>query len=513
MENPVLPVLPSSPPGRLFADFVLQWNKEQELLTPDHHIEITNWLESAWHGGKRELLLLAFRNSGKSTLVGLFCAWLLATNPNTRIMVLAADLALARKMSRNVKRIIERHPLCAGLKPKRADQWASDQFSVNRSLELRDPSMLAKGISANVTGSRADVVICDDVEVPNTCDSAIKREDLRDRLSEIEYVMVPGGLQLYVGTPHTVHTIYAKKPAMDGDDETAFLEGFKRLEIPLLDKKGNSRWPERFSKQKVAAIKRRTGPNKFRAQMMLCPVDIRQGRLDAGLIKTYSGNIDYAQMNGAAVLSINGKVMVSASCWWDPSFGAVDRGDGSAIACVYTSEDGQYWLHGLQYLTHDPALVGKVPEAEQLCAKAALFVFDHHLASVIIETNGIGRFLPGLLRKTFDEMGMRASVLEKHSKTPKDIRILDAFDAPLAANRINAHKSILQSRFKGEMDDWRPGNKGKNLKDDALDAVAGCLLSEPVRLPRSLGHTSVKPLPDWRHKSGNGYAAKTEFEI
>ena len=41
------------------------------------------------------LLLLAFRGAGKSTLVGLFSAWLLANDPALRILALSADLALA----------------------------------------------------------------------------------------------------------------------------------------------------------------------------------------------------------------------------------------------------------------------------------------------------------------------------------------------------------------------------------------------------------------------------------
>jgi hypothetical protein len=45
-----------------------------------------------------------FRNAGKSTLVGIFCAWLLLNNPDLRILVLAAEHDLARKMARNVKR-------------------------------------------------------------------------------------------------------------------------------------------------------------------------------------------------------------------------------------------------------------------------------------------------------------------------------------------------------------------------------------------------------------------------
>jgi len=157
-----------------FAAFVWIWNNRQGQPTPQLHLLIARWLAERWEAGDRELLLLAFRSSGKSTLVGLFCAWLLFRNPDLRILVLAGDFALAKKMVRNVKRIIERHPLTKRLKPERADQWASDQFTVRRSAELRDPSMLAKGVAANITGLRADVVICDDVEVPNTCDTTPK---------------------------------------------------------------------------------------------------------------------------------------------------------------------------------------------------------------------------------------------------------------------------------------------------------------------------------------------------
>jgi len=161
------------------------WNQRQNLTTPKLHLDMAHWLERAWKKGDKELLLMAFRSAGKSTMVGLFAAWLFYRDPNIRILVLAADFTLAKKMVRNVKRIIERHPLTNNMKPKAADQWASDRFTVKRSLELRDPSMIAKGVTSNITGSRADIVICDDVEVPNTCDSAEKRENLRERLAEI----------------------------------------------------------------------------------------------------------------------------------------------------------------------------------------------------------------------------------------------------------------------------------------------------------------------------------------
>jgi hypothetical protein len=162
-----------------------------------------------------------------------------------------------------VKRIIERHALTRHLRPRRTELWGAGQFTVNRAAELRDPSMLAHGIGANITGSRADIVFCDDVEVPNTCDTAPKRADLRARLSEIDYVLVPGGLQLYAGTPHSYYTIYADTPRAETGEAAPFLAGFERLELPLLDAKGRSRWPERFDAAAIASLRERHGPNKF----------------------------------------------------------------------------------------------------------------------------------------------------------------------------------------------------------------------------------------------------------
>ena len=55
---------------------------------------------------------------------------------------------------------------------------------------------------------RADLIICDDVEVPNTSNTAQKRENLRERLRELDFILSPGGAIIYIGTPHAMDTIY-----------------------------------------------------------------------------------------------------------------------------------------------------------------------------------------------------------------------------------------------------------------------------------------------------------------
>ena len=93
------------------TEFVWIWNKCQGLDLPKHHRKMCHFLSKIWEAENKQALLMAFRDSGKSTIVGLFCSWILYLKPNTRILIMSADFELAKKMVRNIKRIIERHPL------------------------------------------------------------------------------------------------------------------------------------------------------------------------------------------------------------------------------------------------------------------------------------------------------------------------------------------------------------------------------------------------------------------
>lgn len=480
-----------------FRAFVEAWNALQGQGTPRHHRIIVRWLGARLGGGDRRLLLMAFRGAGKSTLVGLFAAWLLRTDPNRRLLVLAADLRLAKKMVRNVKRIIERHPMTQGMKPRERDQWASDQFTVVRPLELRDPSMLAAGIDGNVTGTRADVVICDDVEVPRSSDTAPKREALREALREIDYLMVPDGVQLYVGTPHSWYTIYATEAREEAGETQPFLEGFRRLTLPLLPKAGGSAWPERFPPEHIERIRRRSGVSKFESQMLLRPMPTTAMRLNPEDLRRYDGDLECHTAQGETVLMLNGVRLVSASAWWDPALLRTDAdgrgtGDDSVVAAVFSDAGGALYLHRVLYLSLDPDDPGD--EAHQQCRQVARFLRDLHLPGVRVESNGLGNFLPGLLRNELKRLRIGAAVKEEASRTSKASRIAEAFEARLAAGRIHAHAGVWGTPFVREMREWRPGGRQRG-HDDALDAVAGCILSEPMRFDETPLPTRR---PDWR---------------
>jgi len=484
-----------------FRTFLQVWNDVLLYGMPDHHLRIADWLQFAWENGDKRLLLMAFRSAGKSTIVGIFCAWLLYHNPDLIILVLDADYTQATKMVSNVKRIIEKHPLTQDLKQQRADQWASDRFTIKRYITLRDPSMLAKGITSNITGSRADVIICDDVEVPNTCDTPDKREELRNRLAEMEFVLVPDGTQLYVGTPHHYNTIYADVPREELGEEQEFLQGFKRLKLPILNEKGESAWIERYSDAEIKRMKNASGPNRFASQMMLEPRNIAEGRLNPRLLKTYDLALDYTKE--LKTLFLGETKLVCASAFWDPAFGSA-KGDHSVLAIVYSDEEGHYYLQHVEYIK--PNATREEDEATQQCAIVAQIAKTHYLPSLTVETNGIGKFLPNMLRNALAKAHTPCAVNELHQSRNKDERILEAYDAALAAQRLYVHKSVLKTPFITEMQEWRP--KSTKGHDDGLDAVAGALAQSPDRLARLYGKGSY----NWM-RSASAHKADTDFKV
>lgn len=480
--------------------FLVLWNQRQGQRTPGLHLRMAEFLERAWTQNETRLLLMAFRSAGKSTVAGIFAAWLLFRNPDLRILVLAADQTLAKKMVRNVKRIVERHPLTAQLKPATPDQWAADRFTVRRELELRDPSVIACGLGGNITGSRADVVICDDVEVPATCDTAEKREHLRARLAEMAYVLTPGGTQLYLGTPHHYHSIYADAPRPELGEEAEFLRGFMRFVLPVLNARGESQWPERFTPEDIERLKTGTGPNKFESQMMLRPVNIAESRLDPAALRLYDAPLDYTRELGA--LFIGQKKMVAAAAWWDPAFGK-HSGDKSVLAVVYADGEGHYHLHHIEYIALPDG--GADDEATQQARRVAQLSRTHYLPSVTVEINGIGRFLPNILRREMSRAAVPCSVLEASSTRAKDLRILESFDALLAARRLHVHRNVMRTPFAMEMREWRPGGRGH---DDGLDAVAGAL----SLLPDRTGPFPRKGAQGWMAPSAQAQA-RTDFKV
>lgn len=91
-----------------------------------YHYQIMRFLIDILANEPHRGLLMAFRHSGKSTVVGIFAACVLYIRPQTRILILSAESGLATRMVMHIRHMLENHPLCSELVPsgkKRLGVW------------------------------------------------------------------------------------------------------------------------------------------------------------------------------------------------------------------------------------------------------------------------------------------------------------------------------------------------------------------------------------------------------
>ncbi|WYW04249.1 terminase large subunit [Pseudomonas phage vB_PpuP-Kallioja] len=159
-------------------------------------------------GDERRFILQAFRGIGKSFITCAFVVWKLWGNPDLKFMIVSASKERADANSIFIKRIIELLPFLHELKPRTGQRDSALAFDVGLAKPDHSPSVKSVGITGQLTGSRADILIADDVEVPNNSGTQSARDALGELVKEFDAILKPGGTIIYLGTPQTEMTLY-----------------------------------------------------------------------------------------------------------------------------------------------------------------------------------------------------------------------------------------------------------------------------------------------------------------
>lgn len=170
--------------------------------------DIASYLQN----GPRRSVIEAFRGVGKSWLTSAFVCWLLLNDPQKKILVVSASKERADAFSTFVKRLINEIPVLHHLRPNEGQRDSVIAFDVGPALPDHSPSVKSVGITGQITGSRADVLIADDVEVPNNSATQMMRDKLSEAVKEFDAILKPGGRIIYLGTPQTEMSLYNQLP-------------------------------------------------------------------------------------------------------------------------------------------------------------------------------------------------------------------------------------------------------------------------------------------------------------
>jgi hypothetical protein len=196
---------PANPLSDFRAFLFMVW---KHLKLPDPTVRqyaLARFLQAP---GNPRKVILAFRGVGKSWVLAAFVCFLLYHNPALNIMVVSASKGRADNFTTFVLRLITELPILQHLYPHEGQRCSKMMFDVGPAPASQSPSVYSVGITGQLAGSRADVVIADDVEIPNNSATLMMREKLSESVKEFDAVLKPGGHVIYLGTPQTEDSVY-----------------------------------------------------------------------------------------------------------------------------------------------------------------------------------------------------------------------------------------------------------------------------------------------------------------
>jgi len=463
------------------------------------------------HGPKR-CIIEAFRGVGKSWITAAFVLWLLLCDPHLKIMVVSAGEDRAIAFSNFVKQLIHDMPMLSHLKARKDQRDSVESFDVGPARPSQSPSVKSVGITGQLTGSRADVIIADDIETPKNSQTSKMRERIAELVKEFDAVLTTreDTRIIYLGTPQCEASLYNKLP------QRGYSMRIWPAEVPDRPKLGNYRGrlapfvldkvntdvkpgtciePRRFGTVELLERKASWGRSGYALQYML---DTSLSDADRYPLK----------MSDLMVIDIGDMVPVEM-VWGGSHEQAIDD-----LPCVgldgdrlhqpaFTSKDFAKFTGTVMFI--DPSGKGSDETAWAVVSVLGTRLFLRHVAgsregfskaTLARIAADCKRFSVNVVRSEpnfgggmFTEL-LKAELRNVHpcrvedaewSRGQKEARMLDILEPLVQAHRLVIDRRVLSEDARSDVVEYQFGHqftritrdRGALAHDDRLEAVAG----------------------------------------
>jgi hypothetical protein len=448
------------------------WN-QLDLPSPTRaQYAIADYLQ---HGPKR-LQIQAFRGVGKSWITGAFVLWTLFNDAEKKIMIISASKERADNMSIFLQKLIIETPWLSHLRPKSDEaRWSRISFDVQCSPH-QAPSVKSVGITGQLTGSRADLMILDDVEVPGNSMTELMREKLLQLCTEAESILTPkkDSRIMYLGTPQTTFTVYRKLAERNyrpfvwpsrypRKDKLSQYESLLAPQIMEDIEMGAEEWtptdPDRFTDNDLVEREAAMGRSNFMLQF----------QLDTALSDAEKFPLKFSDL---VVTSVNPTQAPDAVVWcsdprnmlkdlptvglpgdyfyspmqlqgdWGPyseTICSVDpsgRGSDETAATYISQRNGFLYVHEVRAYRDgysDPTLL----DILRGCKK-------YNVTKLLIETNFGDGIVAELFKKHLQQTKQAIDVEEVRANVRKEDRIIDSLEPVLNQHRLIVDRSVVE---------------------------------------------------------------------
>jgi hypothetical protein len=425
----------------------------------------------------RRAIIEAFRGVGKSYITAAFVVHQLLLDPQKKFMVVSASKQRADDFSTFTQRLILELPMCQHLIATSEQRWSKIAFDVRPALASGSPSVKSVGITGQLTGSRADIIIADDIEVPNNSMTQMMREKLGEAVKEFDAVLKPEGKILYLGTPQCEMSLYntltergyhlrvwpARYPTVEYAEKAygsrlapTLWDAMHEAKEPL---DGQPVDPKRFDDDDLLERELSYGRSGFALQFMLDTSMSDTDRYPLKLSDLMIMSVDKDQAPEKLVYGVFKEIKdlpnvgLSGDKFYAPeaSVGDYVDYDGSVLV-IDPSGRGQdetayavvKMLNGYLYVADCAGISGGY--SEKTLSGLAHIAKKHKVNMVLIESNfGDGMFTE-LLKPILKKIYPVSTEEVRHSKQ-KELRIIDTLEPVMNQHKLIIDPKVIQHDF------------------------------------------------------------------
>ncbi|MDA7466827.1 phage terminase large subunit [Planktomarina temperata] len=468
------------------------------------------------HGDKR-MIIQAFRGVGKSWITSAYVVWLLYMNPQLNILVVSASKSRSDDFTTFTLRLISEMDILAHLRPKTDQRQSKISFDVAPAAASHAPSVKSVGISGQLAGSRADVIVADDIEVPNNSMTQGMRDKLSEAVKEFDAILKPDGRIIYLGTPQNQESLYNKLPdrgykvsiwpaRYPNADQTVgygsklarFISNTMAANDLLV---GEPTDPNRFSEFDLLEREASYGRSGFALQFML---DTRLSDAERYPLKVYDLIVmDIPTQEAPEKVSWSSdsqyiveelpNVAFNGDHYHKPMFMSSEfveyTGSVMSIAPSGRGKDETGYavvkmLNGYLYVRRCGGIAGGY--SEEALKKLAVIAKEEQVNEIIVESN----FGDGMFNQLFMPVLNKVhsvTMSEVRHNTQKERRIIDVLEPVMNQHRLVMDKKVIQKDFDSCQHlppeqalryqlmyqlTRRTADRGALTNDDRLDALA-----------------------------------------
>ena len=491
-----------------FKNFLYLCWKHLNLPEPTPiQYDIAGYLQSS----EKRLVIEAFRGVGKSWITSAFVCHQLLLNPQRNILVVSASKSRADDFSTFTQRLIGEMPILKHLVPRDNQRSSKVSFDVAPATASHAPSVKSMGITGQLTGSRADLIIADDVESANNSQTQLMRDRLGETVKEFDAIIKPEvGRIIFLGTPQTEMSLYNDLEERGYKTKIwtalypskAQLISFGHKIAPMIasitDKEGQPTDPKRFDAVDLLERQASYGKSGFNLQFMLdttmsdanrYPLKLNDLIIMSGCstwkeapakIQWASGIEQIKAINpDLPNVGLKGDYYVapmytsSEFTKFEGSVMAIDpsgRGEDKTAYCVLKM------LHGVLYLTAIGSLDGGY--SDETMSRLSHIAKEQEVNYVVIESNFGDGMATALLKPVMAKIHP-CEIEEVRHNVQKEKRIIDTLEPIMNSHRLVVDDLLIKEDFKLEPDHQLfrqmtriTRDKGALRHDDQIDALA-----------------------------------------